>query len=111
MKSFKIEVRSTFAEWDRYSLYVTAVCFDAEGAMTGYVSLTDKNSVLETPPADHADLYVHVIAAEFPTSDVIADSPPFEIEVVTSADGGKPSVKNYFVNQWGGLSVKQSLLT
>jgi hypothetical protein len=109
MKSFRIEVQTAFPEWDRYTLYVTAVCFDAEGAMTGYVSLTDKNAVLETPPCDHADLYVYVIVAEFPASDVIAASPPFEIEVVTSADGGKPSVKNYFVNQWGGLSVKQSL--
>jgi hypothetical protein len=109
MKSFKVQVRSAFSEWERYTLYMTAVCFDEGGAMTGYVSLTDKNSVLETPPADHADLYVYVIAREFPASDVIAASPPFEIEVVWSADGDKPSTKSYLVNQWGGLSVKQSL--
>ncbi len=110
MKSFRIEVRSAFSEWDRYTVYVTAVCFDADGKMTDYVNITDKNKALETAPCDHADLYLYVIAKEFPASDVISASPPFEIEVVTSADGGKPAVKNYSVNQWGGLSVKLPLV-
>jgi hypothetical protein len=105
-KSFRVEVRTAFPEWERYNVYMTAVCFDAEGAMRDYVNLTDKTAVLETPPCDHADLYLYVIAREFPVSDIIAKSPPFDIELLVSTDGGKPSVTTYPVNQWGGLSVK-----
>lgn len=109
MKTFSIEVRSLFAEWDRYGVHMTAVCFDADGQMTDYVNLPDKGAVLETPPCDHADVYLYVIAREFPASEVIAASPPFEMELVISTDNASPSVTTYSVNQWGGLSVKQSL--
>lgn len=105
MKSFRVEVRSAFPEWNRYAVYMTAVCFDADGAMVDYVNLTDKDAVLETPPCESADLYLYVIAREFPASDIIAASPPFDIDVVV--DG---AAKTYSVNQWGGLSVKQPLL-
>jgi hypothetical protein len=110
MKTFKAEIRSTFPEWDRYSVYMTAVCFDAHGQMTDYVNLTDKAGVLETPPCDHADIYLYVIADAFPTSDIIAKSPPFDIELLTFTNGGKPTATTYAVNQWGGLSVKLSLV-
>ena len=110
MKKFKIEVRCAFPEWSRYTVYMTAVCFGSGGEMTDYVNLTDKGAVLETPPCDHADLYLYVIAREFPASDVIAASPPFDVEVSVCADGGAPKTSTYPVNQWGGLSVKQSLV-
>ncbi len=110
MKRFRVEVRCAFSEWDRYAVYMTAVCFGANGEMTDYVNLTDRNTTLAPPPCDHADLYLYVIAREFPASDVVAASPPFEIELVTSVDGNKPAVTTYPVNQWGGLSVKQALV-
>jgi hypothetical protein len=109
MKIFRIEVRSAFSEWDRYTVYMTAVCFGAEGEMIDYVNLTDKAETLETPPCESADLYLYVIAREFPASDLVSASPPFKIEVVSSTNGGKPAVTAYEVNQWGGLSVKQTL--
>jgi hypothetical protein len=84
--------------------------------MRDYVNLTDKSSTLETPPCDHADLYLYVIAREFPASDIIAKSPPFDIELLVSTApaapdhrDSKPSVTTYPVNQWGGLSVKQTI--
>ena len=110
MKRFRVEVRSAFPEWDRYTVYMTAVCFDGAGRMGDYVNLTDKGGTLETPPCEGADLYLYVIAREFPASDVIAASPPFDIEIVTSVDGGKATSTTYAVNQWGGLSVKQALV-
>jgi hypothetical protein len=109
---------------------MTAACFDAEGKISDYLTLTDKvyepgdgsevrtaptgyyavrPLALETPPCDHAEIYVYVIANTFPASDVIAKSPPFEIELATSIDGAKPESHLYKVNQWGGLTVKQSL--
>ncbi|MDR2913013.1 MAG: hypothetical protein LBV38_07000 [Alistipes sp.] len=108
MKSFRIEVRSAFPEWERYDVYMTAVCLDADGQMSDYVSLTGRG-VLETPPCDHADLYLYVIAREFPASEIIAKSPPFEIELVVSAEG-RNSSSSHFVNQWGGLSIKLPLI-
>ena len=106
MKSFRIEVRSAFPEWDRYAVYMTAVCFGSGGEMVDYVNLTDKSASLVTPPCDHADLYLYVIAREFPASDVIAASPPFEINLYIQVSAAAPTVKTYLVNQWGGLSVK-----
>lgn len=104
MKSFKISIRTSFPEWDRYSVYLTAACFDAAGTMIDYVNSTDKHSPLETPECDHADLYLYVVAREFPASRVVAASPPFDIEVEVNG-----ASKSYSVNQWGGLSVKQPL--
>ncbi len=109
MKSFSIEVRSAFPEWDRYDVYMTAVCFGSGGEMVDYVNLTDKSLALMTPPCDHADLYLYVIAREFPASDVIAASPPFEIELLVSAGSVSPKTTSYAVNQWGGVSLKLPL--
>ncbi|MDR2891431.1 MAG: hypothetical protein LBV18_07570 [Alistipes sp.] len=109
MKSFKVEIKSSFPEWDRYSVYMTAVCFGADGAIVGYINLSDKGGALETVPCDHADLYLYVIADRFPASDIVAQSPPFEVELSVCENGGKPHVATYRVNQWGGLSVKKSL--
>jgi hypothetical protein len=109
MKSFRIEIRSGFAEWDRYAVFMTAVCFDAGGAMVDYVNQTDKSLALETPPCDHAELYLYVIAREFPASELVTKSPPFDIEISISKGGETPLVKTFPVNQWGGLSARQSL--
>ncbi len=108
VKSFRIEVRSEFPEWGRYSVYMSAVCYDSGGGMIDYVNLAGGGeAMLETPPCDHADLYLYVIAREFPASDVIAASPPFGIEVVVSPSGDTPPrVVPCRVNQWGGLSLK-----
>lgn len=109
-KIFRIETTSAFPEWDRYSVYMTAVCFGADGEMVDYVNLTEKGAALETPPCDHADLYIYVIAREFPASDVISASPPFEMQVAVSSDGATPAITSCLVNQWGGLSVKLPLI-
>ncbi|MDR1671526.1 MAG: hypothetical protein LBR57_03305 [Alistipes sp.] len=108
-KIFKIEVKSNFAGWERYAVFMTAVCFGADGTIVDYVNQTDNAAVLETPPCDHADLYIYVIAREFPASDVISKSPPFDIDLVVSTNDQPPRSTAFAVNQWGGLSVKQSL--
>lgn len=108
-KIFTARVGCAFPEWDRYSVYMTAVCFDGQGRTGDYVNLVDKGGVLRTPPCAGADLYIYVIAREFPASDIIAASPPFDIELLVTVDGGSPALTVYPVNQWGGLSVKQTL--
>jgi hypothetical protein len=108
-KIFRVEVRCAFPEWDRYDVYMIAACFDDAGERTDYVNVTDKRSALETSPCHHADLYLYIVAREFPASPLISASPPFEISLVVATDGGKPSLKTFEVNQWGGLSVKRSL--
>jgi hypothetical protein len=130
MKTFKAEVRCGFPEWWRYNVFMTAACFDVEGNIADYVTLTDKvyepgdgsevrpapadydaarPLALEIPPCDRAEVYVYVIAKTFPVSDVISKSPPFDIELLISTDGGKPTVTTYPINQWGGISVKRTL--
>lgn len=104
MKSFEISIHTTFSEWDRYSAYLTAVCFDADGAMVDYINSTDHLPAITTPECDHGDLYLYIVAREFPASRSIAASPPFDVVVAVNG-----AAKSYPVNQWGGLSVKQPL--
>ena len=129
-KVFKAEVKCSYPEWWRYNVFMTAACFDAGDRISDYLTLTDKvyepgdgsevrtspagydpvrPLVLQTPPCDHADVYVYVIANTFPVSASIKDSPPFEIELLASAGGGRPGTTVYKVNQWGGLTLKQTL--
>lgn len=109
MKSYKIGIGSGFAGWDRYGVYLTAVCFGADGQVLDYINLTDKSASLQTPPCDRADIYLYVIAEAFPASDAIAASPPFEVELVVSDGGSTPKTYRYEVNQWGGLSAKLTI--
>ncbi len=129
-KIFRAEVKCAYPEWWRYNVFMTAACFDADGKISDYLTLTDKvwepgdgsevreapagydparPLVLETTPCDHSEIYVYVIANTFPVSAVIKESPPFVIELVVSRDGGSPETYPYNVNQWGGLTVKQTL--
>lgn len=129
-KIFRAEVRSTYPEWWRYNVFVTVACYNQSGRIVDYLTLADKvyevgdgteirtapadyslsrPLTLETPPCDHAELFVYVIANTFPSSVVIKDSPPFEIEVLTKAGGEKSVTTLYPVNQWGGLTLKQML--
>lgn len=116
MKSYKISVRSDFPEWSRYNVYMTAVCFDAQNNTTDYVNTTRESPAdntpltLTTPPCARADLYLYVVAREFPASDSIASSPPFPIEVLITENAGATTTKTtHEVNQWGGLSIKLSM--
>ncbi len=116
MKSFAVDVRCDYAEWGRYDLFVTAVCFDEADAVVDYVNSTAKDTPLVTPPCARAEIYIYVIAREFPASDVVAASPPFDVEVVvTSSDASSPqspgppgsqTTATHPVNQWGGLSLR-----
>lgn len=108
MKVFKISVRSDFEEWSRYNVFLTAVCSgEAGGEATEYVNALADEPLI-TPPCESAELYIYVVAREFPESRAIADSPPFDISVVVSADGDQ-TLTTYKVNQFGGLSVRQTL--
>ncbi len=110
MKSFKVEIKSGFKEWDRYNVFMAAVCYDVAGAAKDYVCLNDKHDALQIPSCERADLYIWVVANTFPASDVIAASPPFEVEILVSTDKKTdPTSTRFEVNQWGGLSVKMSL--
>ena len=65
--------------------------------------------MLEGSAEGHADAYVYVIANTFPDSDIIRESPPFDITLNYTIDGNAPVTNTYKVNQWGGLTVKQAI--
>lgn len=119
MKVFEISVRSDFAGWDKYNVFLTAVC-TVGGEVTDYVNANGGEGdtpgqseapvgvapgpTLITPPCESADVYLYVVAREFPASAAIAASPPFDVELVVN---GEATV--YKANQFGGLSVKQRI--
>lgn len=128
-KVFRFVVECSYPGWWRYNVFLTAVCYDSGGRVADYLTLTDKvwepgdgtevrNApegydpdrplVLETSPCRRAEIYIYVIANTFPPSDVVGQSPPFGIELVVSRDGGAAEFRAYKVNQWGGLTVKES---
>ncbi len=111
-KVFRVGLTSAFAEWHRYNVYMTAVCFDDSGEITDYINVIERPLELTTPSCARADLYVYVVAREFPASTSIAASPPFPVELTiatSSPTDRKNEKKELEVNQWGGLSLKIAL--
>ncbi len=124
-KGFKIELRCRYDAWWRYNAALMCGCFDAEDRRTGFVSTTsdvadvganlparpaglpDRSSVtLETPPCDHALLYVYIIPHTLPEGNDIDATRPFDIEIRISGPGCPHRTEKRKVNQWSGASIE-----
>lgn len=97
MKVFKIEVRSDFDGWHRYNVFLAAVCTLPDGAIE-YVAGAH---TLTTPPCEGAEIYLYVVAREFPATTAVAAAPPFDVGLAVD---GHTTI--YKADQFGGLSAK-----
>jgi hypothetical protein len=56
---FKAELRCDYPQWWRYNVFITGVCFDSDGTLIDYITLTDKvydsgeGAETRLPPPDY----------------------------------------------------------
>lgn len=128
MKGFSITISSRFEGWWRYNAALMCGCFDTADARTGFVSaeshvadvgagLTarpseiapDRRLTLETPPCDHAILYIYVIPHALPESNDIDATKPFDLDLQIACDGAPLRSERLPINQWSGISLELRL--
>lgn len=128
---FTIDLSSEYAQWWRYNIYISVVCYDGESQVTDYINHIDKvHEIINddkgreqpveypesrvvrvaTTPCDHIGMYIYVIANTFPSSSVIKDSPPFEAVLTLSCNGIETEKRLCDVNQWGGFTIAGELI-
>lgn len=83
---------------------VAEVGADLGSAPSGYKLPRVMN--LEVPAADNLRMLIYVIPHVLPPSRVIADYPPFDLEVVTTKHGEVVHSSVEQINQWGGASIQ-----
>ncbi len=127
-KGFSIEISSRFEGWWRYNAALMCGCFDAADERIGFVSAEshvadvgagpaerpseiapDRRLTLETPPCDHAVLYIYVIPHTLPESNDIDATKPFALDLQIACDGKRFRNERLPINQWSGISLELRL--
>jgi len=125
--TYEISVYSSFRDWWRYNVFISAACFDADGALTDYASVRDtvyepddgnstrgkphdydpqRTTRLTAPSASRMEVYLYVIANTMPSDDIIKHSPPFDITVNVAKGTDNVLTQQVEVNQWGGAVAR-----
>lgn len=124
-KGFRIEVKCHYDAWWRYNVAMMCGCFDTDDRRTDFVStasdvadvganltvrpdgIPDRSRItLETPPCDHALLYVYIIPHTLPTDNDIDNTRPFDIEIRIFSEGHLLHSEKRKINQWSGASIE-----
>lgn len=126
LSNIKIRLTCSYGEWWRYNVYVSAVCFDADGNVVEYKNLTDKvyelgsGAELRTAPEDYdpsrpialecgpclrAELFLYIIPNTMPAGEAIRTAPPFTVHLHITKNSST-EVKEFEINQWGGASLR-----
>lgn len=119
--AYSITLTTNFEEWERYNLFMMGSCRSADRSQSEYVHLISKGATngnsftpspaarrsitLDTPDCASFDLYIYIVANTLPTSCIIGQCPPFEVQVSITADGREVYAKSHAVNQWGGATI------
>ena len=129
MKSvFKIEIESKFEELWRYNFTIVCACYDEQGQRTDFVSAESfvapagsklrqapagfegpRKLQLSTSPCHSIVAYVYVQTNTEPVSNVIADSPAFDLKLKVSIGRNTLYNKVHKISQWGGDSIELKL--
>lgn len=125
--TYEINVSSSFREWWRYNVFISAACYAADGTVSDYVGIKDsiydpsdgirkrekpqdydpqRLSHLSAPSCKRLEIYLYVIANTMPSDGVVKHSPPFEASISVTRNGQTLLSQNFEVNQWGGASLR-----
>ena len=126
MKSeFTIEISSRFEQLWRYNLAIVCACFNEQGERIDFCSAESfvapagsklreapagfdgpRELVITTSPCCSIVAYVYVVTNTEPISNVISDSPAFDLKVKVRL--GRKTLYNevHKVSQWGGESIE-----
>ncbi len=118
---YTISLTTDFKEWSRYNVFMMGSCRDVDGTSSDFVHLISKGSTdgnsfapstaahrhlqLATPECAAFDLYIYVVANTLPSSRIIGQCPPFEVQLRICANGNEVYAKPHTVNQWGGATI------
>lgn len=118
---YSITLTTDFGDWERYNLFMMGTCREADGSKGEFFHLISRGAAngntftpspdarrrlqLDTPPCAAIELYIYIVANTLPTSNIISQTPPFEVKVTISADGRELYAKPHTVNQWGGATI------
>ena len=124
-KEFTIEIGSRFEQLWRYNLAIVCACYDEQGGRTDFCSaesfVASAGSKLREAPAGfdgprelklttsacHSIVaYVYVVTNTEPISNVIADSPAFDLKLKVSIGRNAIYNKVHKISQWGGDSIE-----
>ena len=124
-KEFTIEIGSRFEQLWRYNLAIVCACYDEQGERTDFCSaesfVASAGSKLREAPAGfdgprelklttsacHSIVaYVYVVTNTEPISNVIADSPAFDLKLKVSIGRNAIYNKVHKISQWGGDSIE-----
>lgn len=125
--TYEIKVESSFREWWRYNVFISAACYASNGSQTGYLSLRDsiyepsdgvhkrekpqtynpaRRSHLSVPQCARLEIYLYVIANTMPFDSVVKHSPPFEAAISVTHNERSLLSQTFEVNQWGGAALR-----
>lgn len=129
---FNVDLSCDYAQWWRYNVYISVVCYDEQSQIVDYLNYVDKiydiengeaersqpanypvprQVGLESIPCDHISLYLYVIANTFPRSLAVRDSPPFPATLTVRCDGKAIIKRNCEVNQLGGFTISGEMIS
>ena len=83
--------------------------FEHQPTVGGDFGRTRRRLVLETPPCDHAILYIYVVPHALPESNDIDATKPFALDLQIACDGEPLRNERLQINQWSGISLELRL--
>ncbi len=125
--TYEIRVDTSFREWWRYNVFISAACYDDNDAQTSYVSVRDtiyepddgtrrrtmpqdypagRTTRLAAPECRRMEIYIYVITNTIPSDSIIKHSPPFDITVRVTKGTENILTQTVEVNQWGGAVAR-----
>ncbi len=110
-----IDVSTAYQQFARYELVVMCGGFDASGTQLYVVSAQgtegESRTSLEAAEAHRIELIIYVVPKSLPAGrhELIADHPPFEIDVRVACGTTEIYAAEHDVNAWGGAAIKLNL--
>lgn len=123
-KGFRIELQCSDADWWHFNVEMLCEARNERDERVGFVATHStiaevganlaacpKGSghppkiVLQTPPCDHAQLFLYLIPHTLPESNRIEEIAPFPIRLTLYADDVQLRSEEHMVNRWAGISL------
>ena len=123
MYPYRIDIESSFKEFWRYNVVITGV-ITHKGKRVTFISHSDDiapiGSKLTAPPAgcepnrkihlstaygDSITLYIYIVPHTIPSTNRVADTPPFDCTISISQEECPMFSRTYKINQWSGENI------
>ncbi|MFI3331013.1 MAG: hypothetical protein R3Y38_04345 [Rikenellaceae bacterium] len=120
MKEFTLELDCDNALWHRFNIYLSVVCFDADGTQSDFCNLAkhaeqsaQKNQALKliTRKCSKITIHLYIIPEIFPQSKAVDSLPTLQANLKVSSQGKTLDLETIDVDQLGGGSISGKEIT